>query len=126
VQYAGSPASNQIITVTASNACGTSAARILNQITISFCSRLSATEESSINVYPNPAHDRIMITLPDDLKGNAMVTLTDAAGRVVLTSSHSIESSKSLEMELQSMKQGVYLLSVQTSDKNYRSKLIIE
>lgn len=81
----------------------------------------SGTEMVNISVYPNPAQNVLYVVSPED----ADVVLTDMEGRQVMMQDKAIGGQK-LELNTQTMAEGVYLLRV--SNKNFVSvnKVVIK
>lgn len=67
--------------------------------------------ELAVNVYPNPATDRIRIDFADQ-KHTVSATLVDVTGKTWLTKSFKATEAKQLNLE--AMPKGVYLLQLQT------------
>ncbi|TAF34679.1 MAG: T9SS C-terminal target domain-containing protein [Cytophagales bacterium] len=70
--------------------------------------------ESSLVIYPNPTKGLVYMNL-DGLKGEVLVEITDALGRMV--SSYSFDASKTpkAEMSIEKLPNAVYTLKIQTS-----------
>ncbi len=68
-------------------------------------------EKNTVNAvaYPNPASDKITISLKAE--GNANVTVTDISGRVVLSKSEDLVNGKT-DLNISSLNAGVYVVNV--------------
>jgi hypothetical protein len=74
-------------------------------------SELSVAESNVINgvAYPNPAVDNITVSLKAE--GNATITMTDVAGRIVLTKSADLVNGKT-DLNIAALNAGVYVVNV--------------
>ena len=72
---------------------------------------LSVAESNVINgvAYPNPAVDNITVSLKAE--GNATITMTDVAGRIVLTKSTDLVNGKT-DLNIAALNAGVYVVNV--------------
>ena len=72
--------------------------------------------------YPNPANDEVNISL--NAEGNAVVTVTDITGKIVLTKSVVLINGKS-NIDLSSIENGIYVFNVVTeSGKNSQFNVV--
>lgn len=79
------------------------------------------SNESKINLYPNPTTGRVRISgLEDGLKIIRVRTIT---GELLL--SKIVEGTSNLELNLSRLPEAVYLVSIETSDKIINKKLLI-
>lgn len=77
-----------------------------------------------ISVFPNPAHDRIQAFIPLPDQQVVMVTATSSSGAVVVNTSTTVENGR-IAVELpKSMPKGNYIISIETNNKVYTTKLI--
>lgn len=81
-------------------------------------SSIEETETSAIKLYPNPADSKLNIELPEDFKQGAL-GIYNLLGEKLL--SRIIEDSgvKSLDVDVQSLSSGVYLLRLQNDSKSF-------
>lgn len=82
---------------------------------------------NSLEVYPNPASDRITINFVLNRRQQVGVFLSDLNGQTkfVLSESKVQAGSHQLQIDLPDQLQGVYLLTVVTEDNRYTKKLIL-
>jgi hypothetical protein len=81
-------------------------------------------QSGMIKVMPNPSTD-IFTVSSDMLNGaNAVVTVTDAMGRVVLSRREVIAGGKGFGIDLQNYPKGVYLLRISTDQMDLTEKLL--
>lgn len=76
-----------------------------------------------MELYPNPATDRIMIKLPEDHAGIYTLRFYDLSGRVVYSPQVAIPGGLDLPGHLLS---GIYILEINTGKGIYRARLIKE
>jgi Lysyl oxidase/Secretion system C-terminal sorting domain len=81
-------------------------------------------QSGMIKVMPNPSTDVFTVS-SDMLNGtNAVVTVTDAMGRVVLSRREVIAGGKGFGIDLQNYPKGVYLLRISTDQMDLTEKLL--
>lgn len=78
--------------------------------------------ESNIQVYPNPADSYITIKSPNNYP-NAIISIMDTMGKIVLKQkiNNSIES-----INIENIKNGVYILEISKDSKSSKHKVIIQ
>lgn len=81
-------------------------------------------QSGMIKVMPNPSTDVFTVS-SDMLNGtNAVITVTDAMGRVVLSRREVIAGGKGFGIDLQNHPKGVYLLRISTDQMDLTEKLL--
>ncbi|ASK29474.1 zinc metalloprotease [Chryseobacterium sp. T16E-39] len=80
---------------------------------------VNTNSNSSVNIYPNPAKNMIVISAKENLKSYKMY---DEAGRLVLSSS-SLKGNKQ-EVNISSIQTGNYVVSVETEKQTVTKKLV--
>lgn len=82
-------------------------------------------ESPKIKAYPNPANDWVHVEIPAELRNNALITITDLAGKVILSNSY-IRSQNRIDLNTSNFSSGYYFIEIK--NKNYQSKtnLIIQ
>ncbi len=88
----------------------------------------------SVFTYPNPATEQVTVILPIDFGSKYSVTLTDVAGRMVL--SQDCEAIPQIELDVRKLSTGTYVLQVvsegssydygSTEQRVYQEKLLIK
>lgn len=69
------------------------------------------------NVYPNPTFDNIQVTYNSDVQQNAQLVITDASGKVIMTSMQELSAdANKIDMSVRHLQQGNYFLSIQTAN----------
>jgi PKD-like domain/Domain of unknown function (DUF5011)/Secretion system C-terminal sorting domain/HYR domain len=128
VTYGSSPATNQIITVKATNACGTSGLRLLNGVAIVFCPRIgNATAANGVQVYPNPTHGNVTIEIPATEEGIANVNVMDLSGRNVKAINYNVLTGNNIfDLSLDGVSEGVYMVRIVNNGFETITRLIVE
>ena len=78
--------------------------------------------EQAIEVYPNPATDRITVRWPDQVERSAGFEIIDAAGRIVLRS-NSIQPTQNIQ--LAGLDPGNYVISLECGGTQFRGNFVI-
>lgn len=116
------------ITVAAVSECGQSAASAALNVTVDN-SLVGISEPSSkqlVQVYPNPATDRIYLTGNGINAGNLRVTLYNLLGSEVISASGiSLENGKVLTFDVSSLSEGMYILSITGDGIKQTQKLLV-
>lgn len=88
----------------------------------------SKIENSCIkNLFPNPAHAEINLTLALARAGKFSITLTDASGKIVLSEKRTYSGSEEIyRLKVSELKKGTYTLSVIEGTKITSRKIEIE
>jgi len=74
-----------------------------------------------MEIWPNPASERIMIRIPEAESGLHLVRLYDMNGRVVSSNQMELPGEMTLP---ESLKLGIYIIEVRTTGNIYRSRLL--
>ncbi|OQA07188.1 MAG: hypothetical protein BWY67_01787 [Bacteroidetes bacterium ADurb.Bin397] len=110
------------IGVTAKNACGNKGTTTL---TIAFNCRES--NPALLNVYPNPASDKISIVFSAENEGSSEIQLLDLTGRLIQSEMlQAIEGINETSMDLSGLSKGIYMLNLVKNDKVSRIKIVLE
>lgn len=91
--------------------------------TINITSILSTNEvlAGAFGIYPNPASDIVSIKNTKNIQINS-VTLTDLNGRVVLNNASNVAADT--QIDVSELSAGIYLMTVETAQGNFTTKLI--
>ncbi|HYW95002.1 MAG TPA: PKD domain-containing protein, partial [Bacteroidales bacterium] len=92
-----------------------------NLIEVSSTESIFDQYKETLKVYPNPSNGMIRIAVPANLEGN--LTVTNVLGSKVYE--QEVHGDRSLIM-LEIEKRGLYFVKLQTSDKQYISKVVID
>jgi PKD repeat protein len=127
VMFSPIPFANQTISVSAINACGIGATRILNSINGNFCARAPEQLAGEFAVYPNPARKNIFVEFTADCECTYAIELTDMTGRIVqVENDKAVEGSNKHEMNLDNISQGVYFLKFTINDASRIVRIVVE
>jgi len=97
--------------------------RLVRDIGTTDINEESSLDNSSFKIYPNPASDHITIEGANSLTGTCTIQIIDVVGKVVYSANDELEGSTRLNIN--SLQQGIYFLTI-TNDTSSRSgKLII-
>ncbi len=77
-----------------------------------------------ITMMPNPASDKAVIVMPDQLR-SAQVLITDITGKTVLNEELKTNSNQHLELNLTTVENGLYFVKVTNGGTVFQSKLLI-
>ena len=122
------PATGQTMSVTASNACGTSLSRSLTGITVNNCPRFGANNDAvNLNAYPNPTSDRVTIEFNAEENSDYRLRISDLAGRTMLLENASASAGlNSKVLSLDGLAAGVYMITMDLNNATQQIKLIVE
>jgi len=116
------------VTVNATNTCGASSNRV--QTFSSVCreegDELSVTG-NQLSVYPNPAHDKVTVSIDVKEAAQLNLQLRDMSGRVILSEDHESQPGQNTyDLVLKNFAKGVYVLEVQTSTGSWKIRVAVE
>lgn len=119
----GAPAT-QGVSVSASNACGTSSTRTAS-VTVNTCVRIADAIQAE--VYPNPANELVNVTFNAAADEKYSVMIMDAAGRVVAQESIvTVDGVNKMEVEVANLASGLYSLVLQSANGQMIHKLLVD
>ncbi len=90
---------------------------------------LSAEEEVSateFNIFPNPASDKIYLTMLSEFSGDVYVNIYDAVGRMVYSKQKSAEQSVLEINDFGRLENGIYKVEVSNGEEVWFEKLLIQ
>lgn len=76
------------------------------------------------NVYPNPVSENLYIK--SSYRGPTKVQIADLSGRTISQSNYVDNSSITINFKSLGLKKGVYLLTIQTSQKSWQKKIVYQ
>ena len=89
-------------------------------------SKIANENSNKISIYPNPANDKLNVTVPGDENGVARISILDQLGREVSSSDLKISSaSNNFQLDLNKFVSGIYLVRVIQAENIFTQKLII-
>ena len=114
------------MSVNASNTCGQSAGTS-SQSFSSGCREEGTSSATAFSVYPNPAHDKVTVSIDVKEQTGFNLTLRDMSGRVILSEDREGTAGiNAYELDLKGFAKGIYMLEVQSANDKWKSKVIIE
>ena len=84
------------------------------EVVIEECTAIRETYGNVLFVYPNPADDKLFFTIPGIQAGTVQVL--DATGRILLHSGFDAGGNSAVEVDLSSLRPGIYFLRVTGPD----------
>ncbi|MBK8845618.1 MAG: T9SS type A sorting domain-containing protein [Bacteroidetes bacterium] len=92
-----------------------------------FTSQIEIPNETELLVYPNPTSDILNFNLPIELDGNNVtITVYDALGSEKSLLKYDKLSSKQYQFDCSSLPNGLYSISMQTEEKRYWQKFVVQ
>ena len=127
VKAGANPATGLTISVRASNACGTGPIRSLAGISITLCPRIGDATSMNLSAYPNPVSDLLNVSFTSEKNQDVVVTMFDAAGRVVLAENrNAVEGGNKFEISVKGMASGIYTMEFRTNDSVEKMRIVVE
>jgi len=84
------------------------------------------TQNTQINIYPNPAMDEAYIDISLTSRQDAEMTLTDLFGHLISTFTLKEISVESINLDVKNLSKGVYFINLKTKDECLTRKLIVQ
>lgn len=82
--------------------------------------------KGTLNVYPNPASEEVLVTLPEHFSASVyQVCLYSISGKLIYISKENSSNLLRLPIKDMNLSNGVYLLNIQNKQAQYTEKLII-
>ena len=82
-------------------------------------------EKPELSVYPNPVDRWLTISMPSQVGTEATIRVLDLNGKTVHTASNQqVSDARGIRYDAGGLRQGTYLLSVETGGKVYTQKII--
>jgi hypothetical protein len=94
-----------------------------------FTTPLSRSESEAIGamgIVPNPAIERAAIMFSEKLTGEATIQVIDMTGKIVQSSQRDLTGINSVELILEGLQQGIYIVQVKTNTRLAVAKLMVE
>jgi hypothetical protein len=113
-----------IVTLTVSNACGTSMST--DTVVINFIG-IANPSNMDVNVYPNPAHDRVMVATDLTEIQDLRVAIVSLMGQVMVEAQFTnVNGSFRQALDLNTLAAGVYFLQVEGTAGKHVTRLVVE
>lgn len=111
--YAAGGAFNVCLTITGTDSTGGVCKDTLcKNITVSGGSGVNDIEHTSLSIYPNPVTSSATIALESSDMNEVVVSITDLAGRVLMTRSYSPTSKHEINIDFSGFTKGIYMIRV--------------
>jgi len=82
---------------------------------------------SRLNIYPNPAKDKVNVSISSSGVVPARISVLDAVGKAVLTKELTSKSDMEyFQLSVHELPAGFYLLNLQQGENNITKKFVIE
>lgn len=122
------PAAGQTMSVTTSNACGSSLSRSLTGITVNNCPRFGMNaDQVNLNAFPNPASDRATIQFTSVDDSDYRLRISDITGRTLFLENGTAAAGLNTKvLSLDGFASGVYNLTIEMDNAQQQIKLIVE
>lgn len=121
-------ATNQAVTLMASNACGNSPVRVLSGIAVSNCSKSQpGTEILDLQAYPNPASTQVTLRINSSVGGEHRLKLYDISGRIVWNQAIGLVSGdNTIELDLSGHSSGMYVCTIENGHERRFVRIVVE
>ena len=87
----------------------------------------SEIAQSSVNIFPNPASSNVTLSFEAKNSGETVVTISNMIGQTVkIQNADIISGSNNVTMDLTSLNEGIYLVSIGSGSNKITQKLVIE
>lgn len=96
--------------------------RIEGSAILASTARLKAQD---LKLYPNPTSDFVHIELPESLSANTVAHIHDISGKLVYSRVLNSSPESTLRLDLHSLSNGLYIITLEGNGELYRSKLTI-
>ncbi|MCF8405171.1 MAG: T9SS type A sorting domain-containing protein [Bacteroidales bacterium] len=84
-------------------------------------------EKQDVLIHPNPATDKIIISIQDGLKENTMLKIVNNLGEIVLSENIEKQSTPiDLNLDLSSFEPGIYFIIIRNNELQLNQKLILK
>jgi hypothetical protein len=86
----------------------------------------SITPQSRINMYPNPASDKVYIQVPEEISGITEIRIIDLSGMTIMLKNNPTLAGGISEIDLSDISNGIYLLRITAGGNSENYKLVKE
>ncbi len=121
------PVTTQTITVKATNGCGTTNIRVLDNVVAVNCPRIGDfTSELNLVAYPNPVSEKLTVKFNADKNVNYTLRLIDVTGRILLKDSQiSLLGENQIELNVKGLSTGIYILQFNILDHVEQVRIVV-
>ena len=81
-------------------------------------------QEGNINVYPNPANNKITIANNKEIPEEAIISICQINGQLIMQDK--FQNQKLIELDVSNLSNGIYLLKIETKEVMEVKKLVIQ
>ncbi len=81
-------------------------------------------ESGSINVFPNPAHDQLQLSIDNEIGGIERLEIIDMYGKQIRNTN--IQNRYELQIDISDIPPGAYILSIKAGNSKHHKKIIIQ
>jgi hypothetical protein len=114
------------VSVNASNTCGQSAGTSSQSFSAG-CREEGTSSATAFSVYPNPAHDKVTVSIDVKEQTGFNLKLRDMSGRVILSEDREGAAGiNAYELDLKGFAKGIYMLEVMSQVDKWKTKVVIE
>lgn len=82
-----------------------------------------SVENISMTIYPNPANSWIRYKLPENISGEAKISIMTIEGRIISTMKHYPDDPDGINIS--TLRPGLYLLIVESKNRTFRQKFMV-
>ena len=86
----------------------------------------SIAPQSLINMYPNPASDKVYIQVPEEISGITEIRIIDLSGMTIMLKNNPTLAGGISEIDLSGISNGIYLLRITAGGNSENYKLVKE
>lgn len=80
----------------------------------------------SIRLYPNPGKGHFTLQSLSTYSGESQIRIINSLGQCVIELQQPVEAGREIDLKLDMLKPGVYLLSMQAGPQQFRTRLVVE
>ncbi|MBN2763063.1 MAG: choice-of-anchor D domain-containing protein [Bacteroidales bacterium] len=113
------------ITVSASDEIALTPASTTFDVTVNPATGIASTAQTDFEIFPNPSDGNITLILQDFSRGDVYITVVDMKGVQVFVDEINVFDSR-IELNLTSLKRGVYLMQLRSDNSTRYNRLVIE
>lgn len=82
------------------------------------------TKENNVRLYPNPATDNVLITVPELSNANTTVSYFDLTGRMVFQAPAQFSNAGNAFVNVSTLTSGIYIMKIESAKTTFSTKLI--
>jgi hypothetical protein len=98
---------------------------VCENVTVTFSNGIQeTTDDSKLDLYPNPASDQVTLVFSTQSSGTALITITNILGENVYSEKIPVSRILTKSIDLSSYSSGIYFVSIQTAQKIRSKKLV--